>query len=209
MVRVALFFGLVLTFAITSAGFCQGIPGCYPPPLPAMKPCTPSRPAPISRTVQVDVPVPCAPIGCGPAGACRPHPCARPVCAPPPPTRPVQVRVDVVVRPEGPKPCQPPKVCCENPPVFEPFFYQAAGMIRSLILVPLGLGERLLGHCGPMCRPMQACPPPVPLCGPGFQPPPPYVRKCQPPSVQCATARACGPTPIPVRAYPAQGAFAR
>lgn len=208
MVRVALTFGLVLMLASISPGFCQGMPGCYPPPLPAMKPCAPSRPAPISRTVQVDVPVPCGPMSCGPAAACRPHPCAPPVCAPPPPTRPVQVRVDVVVRPEGPKPCPPPKICCENPPVFEPFFYQAAGMIRSLILAPLGLGERLLGHGGPMCRPMMhPCPPPVPVCGTGFPAVPRHVTKCQPPTVQCATPLPGGP--IPVRAFPAQGVFAR
>lgn len=205
MMRITLVFSLIVMVLATSGpALCQGIPGCCPPPLPLVNPCAASRPAPpIARTVQVDVPVPCAPVACGPAMPCPPHPCARPVCAPPPPTRPVQVRVDVVVRPEAPKPCPPQRFCCENPPVFEPIFCQAAGLVKSLVAAPLFLGEKFLGHCvpAPMPAPLPIqcwrmpppmCPPPI-QCGPGRPP------------VKVNAPAACGPNPA--WRYPPTGPF--
>jgi len=176
--RIAIFFLVFIASLSTGvAGFCQGIPGCYPQPLPAMKPCAPNRPAPISRTVQVEVPVPCAPTACGGPMLCPPQPCGQPACAPPSPTQPVQVRVDVVVRPEAPKPCVPQRFCCENPPVFEPFFYHAACMIRSIALAPLGVGESILGHG----MPRQPCPPPIAVaCPPGVGCPHPGFMNAYP-----------------------------
>ena len=181
MMRITVCSVLIVLLLASVPALSQGVPGCYPSPLPSVNRCLPSRPAPpIARTVRVDVPVPCAPVVCGPALPCPQHPCARPVCAPPPPTRPVQVRVDVVVRPEAPKLCPPQRFCCENPPVFEPIFCQAAGLAKSLIAAPLFLGERLLGHCVPVPMPAlpsdacwhmppPMCPPPAP-CGPGRPP---------------------------------------
>ncbi len=182
MSRYTLLFVLVvLFFSSVVSGVCQSLPGCYPRAFPAIAPCKPSGPAPISRTVKVDVPVPCRPIGCRPPMPCPPHPCVPRFCAPPPPTRPVRVRVDVVVRSERPKSCGSQRFCCENPPIFEPFFCSAAGMIRSLILSPLGLGENLMGHpVGPACCQRPPCPPPIPICGPRCPPSIACVSKCAP-----------------------------
>jgi hypothetical protein len=207
MYRLAVLFGvLILSFAAIVPGFCQGIPGCYPQTFPTINPCMPSRPAPpISRTVQVDVPVPCVPSHCGPAVSYPPNPCgplvcAPPYCAPPQPTRPVQVRVDVVVRTEKPQPCVPQRFCCENPPVFEPFFCQGARMIQSLLVLPLCIGERLMGHPVPTALPpatpipcWRMCAPTGPVC---VQPPP--VSQCMPPA-QCAPTAPVAKCGIPER----------
>jgi hypothetical protein len=205
MMRITVFYSVLIVLLLASVpALSQGVPGCYPPPLPSVNRCLPSRtPPPIARTVRVDVPVPCAPVACGPTLPCSPHPCARPVCAPPPPTQPVQVRVDVVVRPEAPRPCLPQRFCCENPPIFEPIFCQAAGLAKSLIAAPLFLGERLLGHCVPL-------PMPAPCPMPCWRMPPPM---CSPP-VPCGLGRppvkvmaptACGPAPT--RTRPPSGPF--
>jgi hypothetical protein len=197
MLRIVFVLSLLsMTFLPSVPAFCQGVPGCFPPSYSPQRPCPAQRPEPpITRTVQVDVPVPCAPVPCGPPMACAPYPCAPPVCVPPPcPTKPIQVRVDVVVRPEAPKPCVPQTYCCENPPVFEPIFCRAAGLVQSLIAAPLGLGERFMGHPVPTALPV---PQPVPcwrMCG--RQPAPCY----QPPPV----ARPMGPCPQPVRCAPPQ-----
>lgn len=195
MRQISLIFVLIfLLLASAVPAFSQGIPAAFPYAAPGMYPHCPVRQPvrPITQTVQVDVPVPCAPVACGPALPCPPPSCAPPVCAPPPPTRPVQVRVDVVVRPEAPTPCVPQRFCCENPPLFEPIFYHAAWMLRSLVLAPLGVGESILGHG----MPRQPCPPPVPIACPPRCSPPPYVEKCAPiaaqgiapclPSMRCA-----------------------
>jgi hypothetical protein len=220
MLRLFTFCGLVGLFFLTSAvGLCQGVPGFYPQPFPAVKPCVPSHPTPpISRTVQVDVPVPCPPVGCRPPMPCPPNLCGPPVCAPPPPTRPVQVNVDVRVRPEAPKPCAPERFCCENPPIFEPIFYQAAGLVQSLIAAPLALGERFMGH--PVPSPLPA-PTPIPCwrmpaagCAPPLQPPPvtqcmppcPPVR-CEPPGPPVKVRPSC--FPASARKYPPKGFFSR
>jgi hypothetical protein len=144
-----------------------------------------SPPRPVSRTVEVNVPVPCpAPAPCMQSNACAPPPCypVMPCCPPPCPTTPVKVRVDVVVRPESPKPCMPQRYCCENPPVFEPIFYHAAWMLKSIVSAPLGLGECMLGH-GTIPKP---CPPPIPVaCMPCQVAPCPPVSMCAPPLPQC------------------------
>ena len=192
MMRITIFFSLFIMLLATSGpALCQGIPACYPAPLPAFNQCGASRPAPpITRTVQVDVPVPCPPpTGCLPAAACPPYSCCPPPGPPPCPTRPVQVRVDVMVRPEKPMPCAPQRFCCENPPVFEPIVYQAAGLVQSLIAAPLALGEIFMAHPVPMPMPvpspMPCWPPPAAMRPPCFQPPP---------ATQCAA-----PSPPPVR----------
>lgn len=225
MVRFALWIVSALMVCASSLpGLCQGLPVCPPITFQAVNPCE-QRPAvrPINRTVEVQVPVPCPPLVCAVPAPCPPYHCGPPPCPPPCPTRPVEVRVNVVVRPEGPKPCEPPKVVRENPPVLEPFFYQAALMLRSLVLAPLGLGEALLGHERPVVRQIVACPPPVPMCPPGFQPPP-VVSKCRPLAMQCAPA--CAPPgqdalrqppvaaarpwgQVPARSFPSYGPFPR
>jgi hypothetical protein len=221
--RFCAIFGIVflVLFAISSSGFCQGIPGCYPPRVPNVQPCPTSRPAsppPISRTVQVDVPLPCAPVCCGPQMSCPPNPCGPPVCAPRCPAQPVQVRVDVRVRPEAPKPCVPQTFCCENPPIFEPFFCRAAGLIQSLIVAPLGIGERFMGHPVPLPLPVPTPVPcwrqPVAMCSPCLQAPP--VTKCMPscPPVMCgppAPPAKVRPSCVPLsaRSYKPNGPFPR
>jgi hypothetical protein len=228
MLHKALFLSIVLLLAGVTLGRSQGIPGCYPQPVPMVNSCAPQRPvSPITRTVQVDVPVPCAPANCGPELRCPPHPCAPLVCVPPQPTRPVQVRVDVVVRPEKPQPCVPQRFCCENPPVFEPFFCKAAGLIQSLIVAPLGIGERFMGHpvpaplpaatpipCWSMCAPTKpVCvqPPPTSQCMPPCAPvrftPNSPVMKCAIPGPPVHKTPPC--KPAPVSAFPAYGNFPR
>jgi hypothetical protein len=211
MIRIAIFFSLFIMLLATSGpALCQGIPAHYPAPLHSFSQCGASRPAPpITRTVQVDVPVPCPPVSCGPPMPCPPSPCAPHACLPPRPTQPVQVRVDVVVRPEAPKLCAPQSFCCENPPVFEPIFYQAAGLVQSLIAVPLALGERFMGHPVPLPLPVPSPMPcwrmPAATCPPCIQPPP--ATQCMapsPPPVRCAlpgppakvkAPLVCGPAP--------------
>jgi hypothetical protein len=183
----------ILCIAANGLGICQaphpGFPGMYP----GNNPCKfQPREEPVSRTVEVPVPVPAPPI------SCAPHPCAPyPPCGvacPPPPTQPVKVRVEVVVRPEEPKPCPQPTIQCGNPPVFEPVFFHAAAMVRSALLIPLGLGETILGH---PCPPY----PPAPYNAAGpwmrrpcFQPrPAPQCAAPYPPVVKCAPPAPCGP----------------
>ncbi len=188
--RYCAIFGIVfLVLATCNSGHCQGIPRFCPPCVPGVHLCPmnqPVPPAPITKTVQVDVPAPCTPpMRCIPSPVCSPYQGCPPSCPPPCPTRPVRVRVEVVVRPESPRPCMPQRYCCENPPVFEPIFYHAAWMLKSILCAPLSLGECMLGH-GPIrqplpppipvaCIPCQVtpCPPPVPMCAP---PVPPYNR---------------------------------
>ncbi|AFM23457.1 hypothetical protein Desti_0731 [Desulfomonile tiedjei DSM 6799] len=213
MVRCAFFFSFILLIASVTVGASQGTPGAYQCSVPVLNHCAPSRPAPpITRTVQVDVPVPCVPI-CGPAMPHPSQPCAPPVCALSCPTQPVQVRVDVIVRPAGPQPCPPPK--CENPPVFEPFFCQAAGMIRSLLVLPLCVGERLMGHPVPVAIPARPCPPPIPACGlatyPNMSNCPPHVQRapaarpveCVIPARPVSKVAPCGPALI--KPFPSHG----
>jgi hypothetical protein len=177
----------VIFLATSVSGICQGIPAWYRTPCPPPKPCVSSPPPTrFSRTVQVDVPAPCPPRFCGPA-ACYGNQFGPPSCRPPCPTRPVNVRVDVVVRPEVKKPCVPQRFCCENPPVFEPFFCRAAWMLRSAILAPLGLGEGILGHGFPRVP----CPPPTPIACPPCQAPPctGVVNACSRPGPQLMPRR--------------------
>ncbi len=199
MLRFAFFSTLVVLF-FTSAvsGVCQSIPGCYRAAFPGIAPCKPTGPAPISRTVRMDVPVPCAPVGCRPPMPYPPHRCAPSCCAPPPPPLPIRVRVEVVVRSEKPMPCGPKRCCYGNPPIFKPFFGRAAEMIRSGFIAPLGLGKSLMGHPVPVCPPRFRCPVPVPACGPVLHPRLGYVSKCAP-----RTAYGVAPRPVPDRFAPA------
>ena len=209
MMRITIFFSLFIMLLATSGPvLCQGVPGCYPVSYPVANRCDTRPPVPpITRTVQVDVPVPCPPLaGCMPVSASSPHPCSPSPCPPPCPTRPVQVRVDVVVRPDAPKPCAPQSFCCENPPVFEPIFYQAAGLVQSLIAAPLALGEMFMAHPVPMPMPvpspMPCWRPPAAMRPPCFQPPP--ATQCMAPSPPQARCSLPGP-PAKVKAPPACG----
>jgi hypothetical protein len=83
---------------------------------------------------------------------------------------------------------------CENPPVFEPIFYQAAALARSLVVAPLFLGDMVLGHEETMRRPMLVCAPQPALCHPAVQPHPYVVGPAG-----AAAARLAG--------YPPQGGF--
>lgn len=213
MYRATILFCSLIFLASSLPGICQGIPGyhpanCFPPkPIPRGP-----QVAPIVRTMQVNVPAPCPPpIRCGPMGACSPS--FR--CPPPCPTRPVRVRVEVVVRPEARKPCVPQRYCCENPPVFEPILCRAAGMLRSMVLAPLGLGECILGHGVPRVP----CPPPIPVACP-----PCRVAPCPRPPLPCVMpyqrpvpvalhrpkmARSHGYVPRPVRRGHSNAPFPR
>jgi len=194
--RINIFVGcFIISLATGGLALCQDIQGCYPRPMPPVNPCLTSRAAPpIARTVQVQVPVPCSPVSCG----------LRP-CAPPCPPQPVQLRVDVVVRSEVPKSCPPQRFCCENPPIFEPIFCQAAGLVKSLIAAPLALGERLMGHPVPLPmpapRPMPCWRMPAAIC------PPPVPCSLGRPPVKVMAPTAWGPAPT--RTRPPSGPFPR
>jgi hypothetical protein len=226
MVRLALAFCfLVVFFASVVPGLSLGFPAAsYSSCFPAVQPCAPIRPAPpVVQTMQVDVPVPCPPVGCGAPLPCQQRLCGPFACSPPLPTRPVQVRLDVVVRPERPNPCAPQsgpqRFCCENPPIFEPIFYQAAGLVQSLIAAPLALGERFMAHPVPMPMPAPTPVPcwrmPAPPCPPCFQtlPSTQCMAPCSPP-LRC---RPQGPPvkarplygPVPSRTHPQNGLFPR
>jgi hypothetical protein len=213
-----------LVIVTCGSGLCQGIPGCLPPFIPSPQSCavsSPAPPPPITRTVQVDVPVPCSPVCCGPVMPCQPNPCAPPVCAPPCPTQPVQVRVDVRVRPEACVQQRPDQNVCRDYGALGPII----GMSAAIMSAPIRLLERMLP--GPKrCRPPQApCGPYVdrPLHGYlsvpnlGFAPVSPVpcnasaapcVQPMPSPAYQkCVPRPACGPMMHP--AYPhLPGSFA-
>lgn len=180
----------VLVLVLAAPGHGQLVRPCIPGNAPGYTGSCPQQSAPktVSRTVEVNVPVPCPqpcfPVqACAPSPSCQPMSCCPPPCPPPCPTKPVRVRVDVVVRPESPKCCMPQRYCCENPPVFEPIFYHAAWMIKSIVAAPLGLGNCMLGH-GTIRQPL---PPPIPVacipCPIACYPPP--ANMCAPPVPQC------------------------
>lgn len=112
VIRIVVFLALVLGNGMPAWG--QSVPGCYPrfcPLPPAM--LGKAQGEPIRRTVQVDVPIPCTPMACPPGGAYQPpagiptRACQLNLCYPPlSPTRPIEVNIDVRVRPE---PCRPPE----------------------------------------------------------------------------------------------------
>jgi hypothetical protein len=190
MSRMSVWLGVVgLLLASSAVGLCQVPQPAFPGYPVGVNPCKPQpRPEPVTSTVQVNVPLPpnpCAP-PCGHPGQRCGFGCAFQ------PSQPVNVKVEVVVRPEAPKPCVPQTFCCENPPVFEPIFCQAAGLVQSLIAAPLALGEMFMAHPVPMPLPVPTPVPcwriPVATCSPCCQPPsatgcmePPY-----PPQVRCA-----------------------
>lgn len=198
MLRLAAFVGFVL-FSLTSSGsgLCQGIPGGYPVSRPVGNRCD-TRPAvePITRTVQVDVPVPCPPpTRCVPVGACSPYPCCPSPCPPPCPTRPVQVRIDVRVRPEP---------CCglqAEPKAHPDPLQPVLGLVAATMAVPIRVLETLF-------PPPVRCNPPRPECGPlpyathlGYPPPatPPFAPGLSMPSAypasSCPPAESLPPPP--------------
>lgn len=196
--RIIFFVGFfIISLATSGPGLCQGIQGCYPPPSLPVNPCITNYAAPpVAQSVQVEVPVPCAPLSCVLLS-----------CAPPCPPQPVHLRVDVVVRPEAPKSCIPQRFCCGNPPIFEPLFYQAAGLVQSLIAGPLAFGERLMGHPVPVRSPAPCSMPcwrtPATMCPPCFQPagtqyvaPNPFLVPGAPPGppAQGKAPTVCAPT---------------
>jgi hypothetical protein len=226
MLHLAVLFGsLLFLLANTGEAFCQTVPACRPtfPPL-CNRLDSRAAAAAVTRTVQVDVPVPCPANRSAAPVMLPPQPGRGPVCSPPCPTQPVQVRIDVRVRPEAPKSCPVVRFCCENPPVFEPIFCRAAQIVRSAIVAPLGLGECFLGHGIP--RP--PCPPPIPIscqpfhsvshsrlvnaCSfPTFQsnpPRPPLVRSPLPgPPSAVGAQPVCGP--YPAWTHPGSGPLPR
>ncbi len=191
--RSFMFCGLLLSLITMGASVSEAMPPYPPTPCPQLQ-SPASSPRPIARSVQVNVPAPCPPPPpCGYGNPCRP-----PSCVPPSPTRPVNVRVEVVVRPEAKKPCLPQRFCCENPPVFEPYICRTASMLRSVILAPLAIGERFLGHGCPRLP----CPPPTPIaCHPWPAPAcAGFVNTCPPPMSQCMPR--CVPSARSVRPAP-------
>jgi hypothetical protein len=194
---------VLLVFATCNSGFCENVPSCYQSSFAPAQPCATSQPAPpppITRTVQVDVPVPCPRPLCAPQ-ACPPSPCGPTACPPACPTQPVQVRIDVRVRPE---PCgaQRPdqNVCLDFGPLGPVIGIAAATMaipIRLLETLFPGPGWRRLPQavCGPYgAPPYSPCVPsmpipayqkcvPLPTCGPPIQPV--YLQRPQ--------AAACSP----------------
>jgi hypothetical protein len=218
MLRICVWLGVVVVFLATNTlVFCQVAGPALPGYQAGINPCKPQpRAEPVARTVQVNVPVPAS--SCVPPCGFPPPPCGF-VC-PPPPAQPVRVRVEVVVRPEAPKPCVPQSFCCETPPVFEPIFYHAAGMIQSLIAAPLALGEMFMAHPVPMplpvLTPMPCSRQPLAMCPPFFQCPP--ATQCVPPpcppQVRCALPGPSGkaqPVCVPTsgRQHGPNGPFAR
>jgi hypothetical protein len=194
MFRCAAIFGLVILFlASVVPGMCQGIPGCYPPPYPAIRPYAPPSPPPVTRTVQVDVPVPCGPVSCDAPMSCPQNPCA-PRVYPPPQPQPVQVRVDIRVRPE---PCgqqRPDQSVCRDYGALGPII----GMTAAIMSAPIRLLERMFpgprwprppqGPLGPQGAP--------PHWGHPLAPPARFVSGCPMPA--CAPVPVCeSPTPVP------------
>ncbi len=198
MLRSIMWLSLALCLpALSGTAFAQGVPaGCGP--FPWTDSCCPPPPAPpIRRTVQVDVPIPSAPApACLPTGVC-PTTCYPPPCAPPCPTRPVEVKVDVRVRPV---PCgaQPPdSQLCGDPlrPLFGIVAATMAAPIRILQCVlppppiprlPLGCMAPSPGCFSPGCPPMS-----VSCCAPPAPPPCKVRPTCAPASY--ANAPACSP----------------
>jgi hypothetical protein len=173
---------LALLIASSAPAFCQGARGCYPGFCRTLPNCRPMPTVePIRRTVQVDVPVPCTPLVCPPRVVCsrrgsmQPMACRRNSSYQPPcHTQPVQVRIDVRVRPEPCGQAQPCRRECRNFGGLGPVIAKAAAALTLPIRVLEGVfpGRH---HCaapgswhGPAPYPHPAfqrfgpgCPPPV------------------------------------------------
>lgn len=149
MSRMCIVIGVVSFCLMTgSLGICQMIPVSCPPPCPP-----PNRPVqPITRTVQVEVPVPCAPVGCGALA-----------CSPPCQSQPVRVKVDVRVRPEGCSPRTPDTALTSDP--LRPLFGLVAGTLAApfRVLESVLPSQRTCLPCGPKCGPI----PSPQYCGSG------------------------------------------
>jgi hypothetical protein len=181
----ALLLSFVLILASNVSGLCQCMQAPYPASCYQPKPCVvrPSPP-PMVRTVQINVPAPCLLPTCGMPRRCPPHPCAPPVCAPPCPTRPVNVRVEVRVRPE---PCGkggPGRRGCRDLGPLRPLL----GFVSATLAVPIRVLESF-------CPPSPPCRPPMRVCGPPPGCPPPHCLR--PASISCAA-----PYPPPYQCKP-------
>ncbi len=189
---------LILVLATGGACFGQGAPGCYPTTYPGFRQCAPAPPlAPITRRVQVEVPVPCPPEMCGPPAQ---YPSFRP-CPPPQrcEPRPVRVHIDVRVRPEPCFPNPPLQQACPEPDPLRPVL----GALGAIMAVPVNLLEAALPFPEHCARPVMRCGPP-PVCRPAFCPPNPNPQcypqmqgpSCMPGPPVIAYQSACPPQAV-------------
>lgn len=161
MFRFAPFCGLLFVLTTGVSCFGQAMPPWHQRPCPPMQPWTLSpRPAAVVRTVQVDVPAPCP----QPWNAMRhgdPRRYGPPACAPQCPTRPVDVRVEVRVRPE---PCgsrRPNGQECRDLGALRPL----VNIFGAAMAAPIRFLESispLPARCHmprPVCCPPHPCPP--------------------------------------------------
>jgi hypothetical protein len=129
MPRLCVCFGVAFFLLVTgSPGFCQAN-HLYPP-----RPCSPATRhiEPVTQTVQVQVPVPCGPAGCG-------APTWSPPCSP----QTVKVRIDVRVRPAA---CgtQPSETALTSDPL-RPLF----GLVAATMATPFRVLETVLPSQAP------------------------------------------------------------
>ncbi len=182
---------LILVVATCGACFGQGAPGCYPATYPAFQRCCPCpQEAPITRRVEVEVPVPCAPVMCAPPTVCAPpnmcipagpYPCCRPCPAPPTcEPRPVRIKIDVRVRPEMCGAMPPPQQECLDLGPLRP----VVGLLAATMAAPVQILESMFPG-SVSCAPIKI-----------FRALPQFASGCTMPSVYPVS---CGPPPC---AYP-------
>ena len=204
------------------SGICQSIPASSSRGHAGPGLCTPQQPQQakvVARTVQVAVPAPrptqpAAPPACGPFPSLCPS-----VSSQPKDTRPMPVRVEVAVRPEGPEQRNPVPVVYRDPGFLGPMLHYGVGLVGATVAAPFRVAEMLLPVQAPQtpstCQPSrpQGCRAPVsppsfvPLCSAparmtspclpsvGCAPPAPAVAPLPP----CAGPPSCGPYLPPAR----------
>jgi hypothetical protein len=165
----------------------------------------PTSQIPVSRTVNVTVPLPTP----SPATCPRPQnvPCSgvpAAVCPTPPVAKPTPVRVEVSVRPE---PCARPDkvpVVYRDPGFLQPIISSAVSLAGATIAAPFRLLETLVPlECARKCPPPVCRPPAPPNCTACALPQ--MVPRCGPPP--CMGPPVCAPSgpsvaPLPHRACP-------
>jgi hypothetical protein len=169
MSRLTVFLGVIaILVGMSVPAASQGIPECYPACYPPTKNCNNQQPArPITRTVQVDVPVPCCPpMGCAPVTGC-PAPCGPMPCPPACPTQPGNVKGDVRIRPESACAQPPQNNECWDPGPLGPVI----GLLAATMAAPIQALDTLFPGPARFRRP---CGPAGPGC------PPPYPPQCGP-----------------------------
>lgn len=214
MVRVTFVFSLIVLVLVSSApGFSQSAPGSYPGSFPGVRPCVPQQPIqPVARSVNVTVPVPQPPKPCMPP-ACVPAPYCPPPGAATAPSRPMPVRVDIAVRPEGCDQRRPVPVVYRDPGFLGPIISHSIGLIGATVAAPFRIAEMICPLDTSPCPPQRPCgPPPPPPLNCGYQSPPPqFAPKCPAPITQpvapcppVLTCAPCGPSvaPLPPCASP-------